>query len=83
MDSFETNPGAPKQGSYLAVIIVILIIALGGAYFWYARAHREPVKQNIPPNAEVMTDEELQRELEATGNIDISADMKSFDEVYK
>lgn len=82
MDSSETNLNSPKQGSSLAIATVILIVALGGAYFWYLQVNKEP-EVNVPPNATPMTNEELQRELEASGNVDISADMKEFEEVYK
>lgn len=36
----EENPTIPPkdQGSWTGIIIVIIIIALGGAYFWYVKS---------------------------------------------
>ncbi len=83
MDTVQIQPSAPKQGSYRAVIIVILIIALGGAYFWYSRSNIGAKAEKQTKNYETMSDEELQRELDASGEVDISADMRGFDEEYK
>lgn len=85
MDTLPTEQStAPKSGSSLAIIIIILIVALGGLYFWYSRATKTPVmvKKDMKAQAPVSTIS-LQKDLDAVGDIDITAEMKELDQVYK
>lgn len=97
MDNFQTPnnmagvpmPPAPKQGngSWAAIIIVILIIALGGIYFWYSRnttlnstnSNSPSASKNSAPTA---NDAALNDELNAAGNVDLNADMTNLDKEF-
>lgn len=68
-----------QNSSSLAVIIVILVVILGGVYFWYARTVNAPIVNEASPEA---SDEVLRNDLQASGALDIEADMKGLDEEY-
>ncbi len=82
MDTIET-PSTGKKGSALAIVIVILIIALGGAYFWYGRTAKVPVMKNDIKTRPLVSSKTLQNELNTAGNIDISTEIDGLDQVYK
>jgi len=87
MDTTQTQTGGvtdSKGGSSsLAIIIVILIIALGGAFFWYSRVTNQTKMQENLKAQEPVADDTLQKDLEVSGGVDVSADMAGLDEVYK
>ena len=94
MENFQTQDNmmgtpmtpAPKQGngSSLAIIIILLIIALGGAYFWYYRNAGLNSANSPSPAKESVADDSatLDNELNAAGNVDLSADMNNLDKEF-
>ncbi len=75
---------APKQGgSSFAVLIVIIIIVLGGIYFWYMKSAEKMENEKRMTSESAMTDEALQKDLEASGSVDIESDLEGLDEVYR
>lgn len=79
----QTQPEGSKSGASLSIIIIILIIALGGAYFWYIRASVKPVNKVDLKTKPIVPATSLQADLDTLENIDISTDIKEFEQVYK
>lgn len=73
------DTSSKQNGSSLAVIIVVLIIAIGGIYFWYARTANAPVINQAAPDS---SDEVLRNDLQASGSVDIDEDLKGLDSAY-
>ncbi len=71
----DTNT-KPKE-SFKAVIIVVLIIALGGAYFWYMRATTKA--QTPKPTQEQV----LNQDLGQIDKLSVDADLSAIDDIYK
>jgi uncharacterized protein HemX len=92
MDTTQTPNNMPQinmnntsNSSSVAVIVVILIIALGGAYFWYSRAQKTvvaPKKQATTVQNSNVPNEVLRNDLQASGDLNIDADMNGLDTVY-
>ncbi len=72
-----------RGGSALAIIIIVLIIALGGLYFLYKKGStvtQTNTVKNEQASANNAEDAALFNELQAAGNADVSADLTNLDQ---
>lgn len=78
------TPSAPKQGngSTAAIIIVLLIVALAGAYFWISRSNTSPSQAEEVQSID-SDDSTLEQELNAAGDVNLEADLESMDQEFK
>ncbi|MES2059467.1 MAG: hypothetical protein V4438_00365 [Patescibacteria group bacterium] len=81
----QDNQAPLQQGSWTGIIIVILIIAIGGAYFWYVKsgAMQQLDQRNKSLKNQGASPAELFTEWNATGNADVSRDVNSIDAALK
>ena len=80
----DTNT-AIEKGSWTGIIIVVIIIALGGAYFWYVQsgALQKLDTRNKALRNQTASPADLFAEFNATGNADVSKDIKKIDTTLK
>lgn len=78
------TPVTAKQsnGATVAIVIIILIIALAGAYFWITRSGSFPSSSIDNTSQSASVDMALERELNVAGNVDLEADLNNLDKEF-
>jgi hypothetical protein len=73
------------KGSWTGIIIVILIIALGGAYYLYVKsgAMKELDKRNRELHNQGASPAALFEEFHAMGDVDVTSDVENLDKALK
>ena len=86
MDNLQTPPtmngSAPKQGngSTAAIVIILLIVALAGAYFWFSKSRDAGEMMQSAGGA---SDKSLEQELNVAANADVEAELQSMDKEFE
>lgn len=85
--NIQNNGGVPQKGglgSVIGIVIIILVLALGGWYFWSMKvAKTEALKAKDPASGPAIKSADLSRDLDASADANIDAEMQDVNSTLK